>query len=378
MTVVTDHRLADAKAMPINEVADLLQIAGLKRAGGELVGPCPICGGRDRFAINPRKAQFLCRHCATDGGRGDQIALVMFVRGLDFLPALDWLCGPRHDLPPAEIARRAEAAKAAEDKRAAEAARYRERARREAWAIWSAGLPAEGTPVRDYLTRRGIGPALLPAIPPALRFHPDLPYMVSADRGAWREVHRGPAMLAAIQGPDGKFRSVHRTWLDLSRPKGKAAITDPVTGEPQAAKKSLGPVKGGAIRLRPEAASGATLIMAEGIETTLSAMIAEAMPGAAVWCGVSLPNMAGQRMHGQGLKYAGVPDLTDAEAFVPPPWVRDLVFIQDGDSDPRLTRAQLLSGCRRAMATVPGLSARIVPVPEGKDLNDVLMEARDA
>lgn len=78
-------------------------------------------------------------------------------------------------------------------------------------------------------------------------------------------------------------------------------------------------------------------------------------------------------MHGRGLKHAGIPDMDDAEAFVPPPWVRQLVYVMDGDSDPRLTRAQLLAGIRRAMILRPGLRGRIVPCPEGADLNDVLL-----
>jgi hypothetical protein len=42
--------------------ADILDIArrhgvlsGLKKVGDEYVGPCPRCGGKDRFAINARK-----------------------------------------------------------------------------------------------------------------------------------------------------------------------------------------------------------------------------------------------------------------------------------------------------------------------------------
>ena len=113
--------------------------------------------------------------------------------------------------------------------------------------------------------------------------------------------------------------------------------------------------------------------MAEGIETTLSAMVARALPGAAYWAGVDLGNMAGARRLGPGLKYAGLPDLTDRDAFVPPQWVKRLVFVQDGDSAPKLTRAKLLSGLRRAMALRPGLTAAIVHPGEGIDMNDLLM-----
>jgi hypothetical protein len=33
----------------------------LRRQGRELVGPCPTCGGRDRFAVNPSKQLWNCR-----------------------------------------------------------------------------------------------------------------------------------------------------------------------------------------------------------------------------------------------------------------------------------------------------------------------------
>ena len=142
-------------------------------------------------------------------------------------------------------------------------------------------------------------------------------------------------------------------------------------GETWPAKKVLGAKKGGAIRFLTPAGAD-TLVVGEGIETTLSAMVADRM-GAAYWCGVDLGNMAGQRMHGKGLKYAGHPDMDDAEAFVPPEWVRRLIYVMDGDSDPRLTRAQLLAGIRRAMLLRPWLRSWIVPCPEGADLNDVLL-----
>lgn len=117
--------------------------------------------------------------------------------------------------------------------------------------------------------------------------------------------------------------------------------------------------------------------MAEGIETTLTAMVSGLYPGAAFWAGIDLSNIAGRMQQGKGLRYAGLPDLTDADAFLPPAWVRQLVLIEDGDSEPKMTRAKLESGARRAMARIPGLQARVVPCPRGLDLNDVLMEGSD-
>lgn len=366
MAVDTDYRLADAKAIPIERVAEMLEITGLRRAGVERTGPCPQCGGDDRFSINTRKGLFNCRIC---GGHGDQIELVAWLRGTDFRGALDWLCGPSQVLTEAERAARARKAAEAEARRARESEKYRRDARTAAWRLWSEGVNANGTPVRAYLARRGIPEDRFPVLPASLRYHPDCPYMVQDGR-SWREAWRGPAMLAAVQGKDGRFIGLHRTWIDPDRPNGKAEIVDPATGEALKAKKTLGSVKGGAIRLLTPA-TAMKLVVGEGIETTLSALIA-GNPACAYWAGVSLGNMAGHAQSGPGLRYSGLPDMADAEAFVPPAWVREMILIQDGDSEPRLTRAKLLCGARRAMASRPGLVARIVRAPEGKDLNDVL------
>lgn len=370
MRFMDDHRLAEAKRKDIAQIAEALGVSGLKRMGHELTGPCPRCGGTDRFNISTRKQQFLCRRC---DAKGDGIGLVQFMLDCDFPAALDWLCGPKRELTPEERQSLEEAeAKAAEARKRTEAAqeKMRQESIHAGRKIWLEGLPAEDSPVRDYLARRGITTARLPELPRCLRFHPALPYMVAIRGEGWKEIHRGPAMLAAVQGADGRFSAVHRTWLDLDRAKGKAKIVH--DGEEAAAKKSLGSTKGGSIRLgTPEGAT--TLIMAEGIETTLSAMVADAFPGAAYWAGVDLGNMAGRKVTGPGLKYAGIPDLSDERAFLPPRWVERLIFVMDGDSDPRFTEASVLAGLRRAMALRPGLRAQLVRAPEGADLNDLLM-----
>lgn len=368
MSARDDHRIQEAHARPITEVADLLSIGGLKRGGHEMTGPCPKCGGRDRFSLNVRKNVFNCRRC---GGAGDQIKLVEFVLGLSFLAALDWLCGPVQELTPQQRAAREKEAEKHRRERESEAEHYRKQALLKAKNIWLDCLEPEDTEAREYLVRRGIPKHLFP-FPKSIRFHPALPYWHGQGH-SYIQIHKGPAMVAAVQGPDNRFRAVHQTWIDLDQPKGKVLLPNPnEPGKFLPSKKVDGIKKGGAIRLRERPLSGDTLIMAEGIETTLSAFVADTT-GAAFWCGVDLGNMSGQRMLGKGQKFAGIPDMTDDEAFVPPEWVREMIYIQDGDSEPRLTKAKLLAGCRRAMVKRSGLSARIVPVPEGKDLNDILM-----
>lgn len=364
-----DHRVETAKAQPILDVLEKLGVTGLKGRRPQLAGPCPICGGRDRFWVDARKNACGCRKC---GGGGDPAGAVMFVRSCGFREALDWLCGAEQVISAAERARLDKIAAENKARKDREAAQFRAKAIANARTMWLSGVPAEDTAVRDYLALRGITRALLPRLPGCLRFHPDLPFMVAGNANDWVEAHRGPAMIAAIQGPDDKFSAVHRTWFDVGAMQGKVRIINPLNNVVEGRKKSWGSKKGGAIRLVRGTSS--VLVMGEGIETTLTAAVAGVWPDAHFWAGVDLGNMAGSRVMGRGLKYSGVPDMDDTDAFLPPAWVTHLIYVQDGDSDPRDTRAKLLAGLRRAMVLRPGLRAQIAPCPQGKDLNDVLLE----
>jgi hypothetical protein len=85
-----------AEAIERAREADILGVAErlgarLKKTGGEWVGPCPLCGGRDRFAVNVRKRRWHCRGCAKGGG---VITLAQHVLGVDFRAAVAFLaCG---------------------------------------------------------------------------------------------------------------------------------------------------------------------------------------------------------------------------------------------------------------------------------------------
>lgn len=373
-----DPRLAEAKARPIAEVVSLLGLAGLKRTGHELVGPCPKCGGRDRFAVNTRKGLFQCRIC---GIAGDGLKLVQEIQGLDFKAALTWLCGEATGVSDAERKARLDKAREAQRREEERAEKERRKVIADARRLWDQGLRPEGTPVQEYLLRRAIDPAQLGGFAACVRYHPDLPYAEwmkepGDDRGHWETIHRGPAMICAVQNAEGRFTALHRTYLDLDQPKGKAVIRHPKTGEVLDAKKGLGSKKGGAIRLSGGRISD-RLIMAEGIETTYSAWHGAilSMPDAMFWAGIDLGNMSGRQDRLPGRRDSGLPDLEDDRAFVPPAHVRELIFVMDGDSDPKATRAKLLAGARRAMLLRPGLRAKIAPAPNGFDLNDVLMGA---
>lgn len=78
-----------ARSVPILNEIERRDIT-LKRVGTEYVGPCPKCGGEDRFAINVTKQVFNCRGCQTGG---DVIKLVEHLDDCGFEQACTTLAG---------------------------------------------------------------------------------------------------------------------------------------------------------------------------------------------------------------------------------------------------------------------------------------------
>jgi len=101
-------------------------------------------------------------------------------------------------------------------------------------------------------------------------------------------------LLAVLRRPDGRGVALHRTYIAPTG-DGKAAITDPLTGDPLPARKvrAIGPgaTRGAAVRLYPPAA---TIVVAEGIETALAARLA--MPEYPAWAAVSAGGIARLRL----------------------------------------------------------------------------------
>ena len=52
--------------------------------GGEYKGPCPWCGGDDRFSIHPSNEHYVCRRC---GAAGDSITFTMKFHNMPYLKA---------------------------------------------------------------------------------------------------------------------------------------------------------------------------------------------------------------------------------------------------------------------------------------------------
>jgi len=376
MNFPDDPRVAEAKRIPVRQVLDKLRIYNLTLRGGEYYGPCPLCGTEghrpksgppDRFNVNVHSKAYLCRKCGIGGG--DQIALVRSVTRISFPEALEFLCGELSvDIDPAEAQKRIEIAekqaKQDEDRQNI----YRQRRREEARRFYARSIPGYRGVVGAYLRARGLP---LGQIPSPLRFLLDHPYIKKIG-GQSVTMHCGPCMIAPIiDWQTDAVMAVHQTWVDINPPHGKALIS--YQGETYPSKLVRGSKQGNFIPLiTPEGTD--TLVVGEGIETTLSAYHAQpsGLEHAAYWCGVNRGNMAGKMLKVKGQKYSGLPDLSAEDVFVPPPWVKRLIYIEDGDSAAIQTRAMMECGLRRARHLRPGLQTEIVPTPGGFDLNDVL------
>ena len=193
-------------------------------------------------------------------------------------------------------------------------------------------------------------------------------------------------MLAAVIRPDGCFGGLHVTWLHPAFDGRKAEVADPETGEMLPAKKMRGSVKAGRIELLPARGGEHRLVMGEGIETTASALMAEAPDGAAggtlYWAAGSLGNLGGpsagtvqhpllKHANGHRQRVPGpTPDL-DEPAVPVPEAVTELILLGDGDSDPWTTHRALDRGALRHAR--PGRAVRKAMAPAGADINDVLL-----
>jgi len=317
----------------------------------ELVGPCPQCGGKDRFAINVRENVFLCRRCDIKGS--GVIDLVMQTEGVTFVVACERITGRKAADPVAEtrMAELRTQAEAAERERERQANMYRERAIADGRAILRRTVPvAPGGIVGAYLALvRGLDGGRIDFRAPDwaaqlhIRWIPEHPYW---DDG--KVLHSGPAMICGVQQPDGKFIGAHQTWIDLEQPKGKLVLLPDDKGRPRSAKKVRGSWKGGAIRLfTPEAPH--RIVMGEGIETTLTAYAHAFEPDTAYWAGVALGNMA--------------------DFFVPPDCCQELVYLTDeAESLPKLAK-----GFARIREARPALECFATPpLAGGRDLNSLV------
>jgi CHC2 zinc finger len=90
--MLSAEQVASAQAVNIGDVA--IERGFTFDRKGDHAGPCPLCGGTDRFSISVRKGVFLCRQCQPKGG-GGAIGLVMFLDGVGFREAVETLTSRR-------------------------------------------------------------------------------------------------------------------------------------------------------------------------------------------------------------------------------------------------------------------------------------------
>ena len=243
-----------ARNADILATAQSLGVRVKKNGTTEWTGPCPVCGGTDRFSINIKKRIFNCRKC---GLTGNVIALVQGITGAAFLDACEKINGtPRPDRSRDETmeqrnsrlaenaARSAAYQRRQEEDLAAEAAKAKHTEQIISDVLARAGSIA-GTHGEAYLTGRGLTPSdrLLGDI----RFVADLDYWGAGDNGARSIIHLAtlPAIVAVIRDFSGAIIGISQTYLDPAEPR-KWAPTGAPSNSPT---KIRGEKKGGMIRL---------------------------------------------------------------------------------------------------------------------------------
>ena len=343
----------------------------LARTGEGYEGPCPSCGGVDRFSINLRKQVFNCR-----GAEGnDVIGMVMHLDGATFTQACATLTGrpapsgtaaPLTESQPNEVARRQLEAQRQAARREADERRRRERDLQNATWIFDNALPIAGTQAAAYLARRGL--AVFPSWTFDLRFVPSLLYLGfrTPDSDVPHELGAYPAMVAAIRNGAGELIGIHRTYLDPTAPN---KLTPPGDPRRNKAKKIMGRVTGGMVRLSP---IRPILALGEGIETSQSWLaLGIGCEDVAVASAVSLGNLAGgclgTERHPSDPKRripSRRPDM-DRPGVILPDEVEEVVLLGDGDSDPETTCAHLAVAGRRFVAQGRKVSIHLAPRRQG-------------
>lgn len=137
---------------------------------------------------------------------------------------------------------------------------------REIAFILSRTAPLPGSHAEAYLRARALDTAGVED----LLFHSDLAHFQT--RSGY------PALVAIVRGHAGQPVGLHRIWLDPALP-AKAALGNP--------KKSLGAIRGGAVRLFPVTSF---LVITEGIETALA--VRTARPDLPVWAAIAAGHLA--------------------------------------------------------------------------------------
>ena len=251
----------------------ILTVLGMdERALSGKHGPCPMCGGRDRFRFDDKdgRGTYFCSGC----GAGDGVQLAMGITGLSFRDVAAEVERIAGKIKP--TATRTE--RTDDDKLHALRRAFKE----------SRPIQREDE-AHAYLAGRGLA---LHDLPENVRTHPGMNYR---DDGA--VLGTFPTMLATVTDATGRAVSMHRTYIQNGR---KAAVPAP--------KKLMAglPLAGAAIRLTP---ISRVLGIAEGVETALAAAELFEVP---TWSCISTSGI---------------------ESFEPPEGVEHVVIFADNDTN---------------------------------------------
>ena len=187
----------------------------LTRIGREWIGPCPLCGGEDRFHVRDSggRAAVGCRGCIDGQSSGERAK-----RFGEVLRAVFPARGGGVARLPARVPRTAPA-----PVNGHEAAR-----RAIAGRLWAATMPADDTPARAYLAGRWVWPpdGIGPSLPASVRWLPrgTAGRDVAAD---WYDVPKqtAGALVFAYRLPGGDLAAVELEALltDGTRPRSPMA-----------------------------------------------------------------------------------------------------------------------------------------------------------
>lgn len=277
-------------------------------------GPCPMCGGKDRYRFDDvdGNGTYFCSKC----GSGTGVRLVMGINNVDFRGAVKLI---RSVMPKAFEQKAHEKKKDAKKVDAEKMALMK--------AAWKASVPTSRSDDAGlYLARRGLE---IPNGVDVLRTHPGLEYRDSDGK----VVGSYPCMIAAIREPSGKPVGIHRTWLYDGK---KAPVEQP--------KKSFG--KSTATSAIMLYTAREVLGVAEGIETAIAAHMMFKIP---VWSLISASQM---------------------ERWSWPATVRKLIVFGDADDSFTGQKAAYTLGYR---AKSKGLDVEVhIPQHHNVDWNDIL------
>jgi len=268
MPKFTPHFIEEVRAR--TNLVDLAsKVTKLNKLKGEYLGLCPFHTEKTpSFTVVPEKGFYHCFGC---GAHGSALDFVMATENLSFVDAVTVLAqqaGLAVPGDPAPIKRKELKPVVVNKKSIEEEGKDREKRRKSAYKRWANGIDLKGSLGETYLVEgRGI-PETTVRNALSLRFSPDAEYWEKTTDG-YQVIHRGPALLAAMQWPDDKFAALHTTFLKDDG-SGKLSLYKPDgSGQKYPAKKVSGLARGAAIRLTPAAAH---MYVGEGIENTLTAI----------------------------------------------------------------------------------------------------------